>query len=340
MGGRGFRRGLGVALAGVMALSAVPAFAADEAPRLVKVTAPTDEMIHELEESYDVGYLADHTEAAVYVTDTEEAELRALGYTIGDTVEDESTWEARKAEIAATKAAEAAAAEFAEDGVVQVGARRGAAARRDRRDARVHVHQLRGSLPVRGSAQQGQHDDRRPDAGPVVRGPRRRVPARGEHGQVRRRRRVHVPPPARLAARRVREHRRQGRDGPRRGRDRRDGHDEADRVDRLGAAPADRDVPEGLHHEVHGSDRGLRADRQDRRGLPGDLRDGRAAERHAGLPAPGDGDAGRHDGGQRQPGDGGPGLRRAAVLEGDGPPRRQRHHGRVRGRSARLRRCR
>ena len=67
MGGRGFRRGLGVALAGVMALSAVPAFAADEAPRLVKVTAPTDEMIHELEESYDVGYLADHTEAAVYV---------------------------------------------------------------------------------------------------------------------------------------------------------------------------------------------------------------------------------------------------------------------------------
>ena len=83
MGGRGFRRGLGVALAGVMALSAVPAFAADEAPRLVKVTAPTDEMIHELEESYDVGYLADHTEAAVYVTDVEEAQLRALGYTIG-----------------------------------------------------------------------------------------------------------------------------------------------------------------------------------------------------------------------------------------------------------------
>ena len=31
------------------------------APRLVKVTAPTDEMIHELEESYDVGYMADHT---------------------------------------------------------------------------------------------------------------------------------------------------------------------------------------------------------------------------------------------------------------------------------------
>ena len=117
MGGRGFRRGLGVALAGVMALGAVPAFAADEAPRLVKVTAPTDEMIHELEESYDVGYLADHTEAAVYVTDVEEAQLRALGYTIGDTVEDESTWEARKAEIAATKAAEAAAAEFAEEGV-------------------------------------------------------------------------------------------------------------------------------------------------------------------------------------------------------------------------------
>src|SRR5688572_22119962 len=114
MGGRGFRRGLGVALAGVMALGAVPAFAADgEAPRLVKVTAASDALIHALEEEFDVGYIADHAEAAVYVTDAEEAKLRTLGYTIGDTVEDEGTWEARRAEIAATKAAEAAAAEFA-----------------------------------------------------------------------------------------------------------------------------------------------------------------------------------------------------------------------------------
>jgi len=115
---RGVRRGLAVALAGVMALGAGPAFAVDgEAPRLVKVTAQSDEHLHALEADFDVGYVTDHAEAAVYVTGAQEAQLRALGYEIGDTIEDESTWEARKAEIAAVTAAEEAAAEFAENGV-------------------------------------------------------------------------------------------------------------------------------------------------------------------------------------------------------------------------------
>ena len=60
-------------------------------------------MIHELEEQFDVGYMADPRSRGVR-HDAEEAQLRALGYTIGETLEDHGTWEARKAEIDATKA--------------------------------------------------------------------------------------------------------------------------------------------------------------------------------------------------------------------------------------------
>ena len=104
-------------LAAMLALGAsTPALAQDEAKRLIKVTHPSEEAIHELESTYDVGYVGDHTEAAVYLSAAEEGVLRARGYTIGDVVEDQGTWEARKAEIAATDASEALAAEFAQDG--------------------------------------------------------------------------------------------------------------------------------------------------------------------------------------------------------------------------------
>src|SRR6201999_4373608 len=73
--------------------------------------------IHELESTHDVGYIGDHTEAAVYLSPAEEGVLRARGYTIGEVVEDHGTWEARRAEIAATDASEARAGEFAEEGV-------------------------------------------------------------------------------------------------------------------------------------------------------------------------------------------------------------------------------
>jgi hypothetical protein len=110
-----------MALAG-FALGGAPAYAADgEAPRLVKVTAESHEAIHELEGRFDIGYFADRNEAAVYVTDAEEAQLRALGYKIGEVVEDGDTWEARKAEIAATKEAESLAGRFAKNGVARSG---------------------------------------------------------------------------------------------------------------------------------------------------------------------------------------------------------------------------
>jgi hypothetical protein len=109
---------LGLALP--MAFGGAQAFAEGES-RLVKVTAASDAMIHQLEESYDVGYVTDHTEAAVYVTDADVAKLRALGYTIGETVEDANTWEARKREIAAVKETEALAGQFAQRGLATSG---------------------------------------------------------------------------------------------------------------------------------------------------------------------------------------------------------------------------
>ena len=69
-------------------------------------------MIEALEsKGYDVGFVGEHYEAGVYVDDAGEARLRAEGYTIGETVEDESTWLARKAEIAKTTEREALAGE-------------------------------------------------------------------------------------------------------------------------------------------------------------------------------------------------------------------------------------
>ena len=47
-------------------------------------------MIEALEgKGYDVGFVGEHYEAGVYVDDAGEARLRAEGYRIGETVEDE-----------------------------------------------------------------------------------------------------------------------------------------------------------------------------------------------------------------------------------------------------------
>jgi hypothetical protein len=84
--------------------------------RLVKVTADTAEQIQQLDGRYDVGYIGELNEAAVYVDDETEARLRAEGYHIGATVQDRDDWLARKAEIAATDQREALAQQFALDG--------------------------------------------------------------------------------------------------------------------------------------------------------------------------------------------------------------------------------
>jgi hypothetical protein len=106
-----------------MALLALPAvaLAQDADWRLVMVTADTAEQIQQLEARYDVGYVGERTEAAVYVDDESEARLRAEGYTIGATIQDQDDWLARKAEIAATDEREALAERFAENGVPKSG---------------------------------------------------------------------------------------------------------------------------------------------------------------------------------------------------------------------------
>ena len=86
-------------------------------------------MIEALEgKGYDVGFVGEHYEAGVYVDDAGEARLRAEGYKIGETLEDESTWLARKAEIAKTTEREALASEIARRGLTTKAKAKGAVA--------------------------------------------------------------------------------------------------------------------------------------------------------------------------------------------------------------------
>src|SRR3954453_1980676 len=122
MVGRGWvgRRARGPAAASLFAMAflALPgvALAQDDDWRMVKVTADTAEQIQQLDGRYDVGYVGELNEAAVYVDDETEARVRAEGYTIGETVQTRADWLARKAEIAATDQREALAEQFALNG--------------------------------------------------------------------------------------------------------------------------------------------------------------------------------------------------------------------------------
>src|SRR5690349_18407549 len=84
--------------------------------RLIMVTADTPAMIQQLDSDYDVGYVGEPTEAAVYLDSDEEALLRAQGYELGEVVEDHKTWLDRRAEIDATTERERLAKEFAQRG--------------------------------------------------------------------------------------------------------------------------------------------------------------------------------------------------------------------------------
>jgi hypothetical protein len=55
----------------------------DEELRLVKVTSSSAAAIQQLESRFDVGYIGEPTEAAVYLTESDEALLRAEGYKVG-----------------------------------------------------------------------------------------------------------------------------------------------------------------------------------------------------------------------------------------------------------------
>ena len=102
VGRRSFRRearrlGAGGALALALMLGASAPALASEEPRLVMVEH-SPAMIEALEgKGYDVGFVGEHYEAGVYVDDIGEARLRAEGYKIGETLEDEGNWLARKA---------------------------------------------------------------------------------------------------------------------------------------------------------------------------------------------------------------------------------------------------
>src|SRR5262249_4409702 len=107
---------LALSLLGASAERALAQLPDDAGRRLVLVTAQTPGEISALQRDYDVGYVGEPTEAAVYLNAGEEAVLRAEGYTIGQAIEDRNTWLDRKAEIAATDAAEQRARSFAENG--------------------------------------------------------------------------------------------------------------------------------------------------------------------------------------------------------------------------------
>jgi hypothetical protein len=99
---------------------------ADDAPRMVMVTG-SPAAIEALEgKGYDVGFVGELNEAGVYVDDASEARLRAEGYTIGQTVEDESTRLAVKAQTAEQAAQEAMAASVAQSGLTKANKAKGA----------------------------------------------------------------------------------------------------------------------------------------------------------------------------------------------------------------------
>jgi DNA-binding NarL/FixJ family response regulator len=99
---------------------------ADEAPRMVMVTG-SPAAIEALEgKGYDVGFVGELNEAGVYVNDASEARLRAEGYTIGQTVEDENSRLAVRAQTAAMAAGEALAANVAKNGLTQSNKAKGA----------------------------------------------------------------------------------------------------------------------------------------------------------------------------------------------------------------------
>ena len=101
------------------------AFADENGRRLIMVTADTPSKIDQLQGKYDVGYVGEPTEAAVYLDSEEEALLRAQGYELGEVVEDHKTWLDRRAEIDATTQREPLAKEFAQRGMKGGAVRKG-----------------------------------------------------------------------------------------------------------------------------------------------------------------------------------------------------------------------
>src|SRR3954454_2357345 len=88
-------------------VGAAQAHAQDDGQRLVMVHNNDPAQISALDkQGYDVGYVGEPTEAAVYITSAQEGLLRAQGYTIGEVVADDADWQARQVEMAKTDEAQ------------------------------------------------------------------------------------------------------------------------------------------------------------------------------------------------------------------------------------------
>src|SRR4051794_20076438 len=122
------RRFVGVSLVAAALLVAGTAQAnAQDGQRLVMVYNEDAAQISGLEgQGYDVGYIGERTEAAVYLDAQQENLLRAQGFTIGEVVADEQTDLQRRAEINATTEAEALSAEVAKNGLSKAAKAKGA----------------------------------------------------------------------------------------------------------------------------------------------------------------------------------------------------------------------
>src|SRR6201991_1178969 len=120
------RGSMAVALAALLLGVGAASAAAQDGLRLQMVYNEDPAQITALEEQYDVGYIGERTEAAVYLDDNSEALLRAQGYTIGEVVHDEADAQARRAEINATTEGEAVAAEVAKNGLTKAAKAQGA----------------------------------------------------------------------------------------------------------------------------------------------------------------------------------------------------------------------
>ena len=118
---------MGVAL--LMLFGSGKALAADADDQRLVMVENSPFMIEQLEKNgYDVGFVGEKYEAAVYLDDASEAKLRADGYTIGQTIEDATTWQARRAQIAETTEREGLASEVARNGLTAAAKAKGAVA--------------------------------------------------------------------------------------------------------------------------------------------------------------------------------------------------------------------
>src|SRR5690242_6107521 len=101
------RRFVGTSLvAAALLLGAAAQAQAQDEQRLVMVNG-SSALIQTLEsQGYDVGFIGEPTEAAVYLDAEQENLLRAQGFTIGEVVFDAEDFAARRAEINATTEAE------------------------------------------------------------------------------------------------------------------------------------------------------------------------------------------------------------------------------------------